>query len=72
MEEVTVVEEVEVMNSKTQTMETFTRNPTRKKMEWELELLMIVSSGHLVVLMMVRKLLSWDVINCEVKIMCLL
>ena len=47
-----VVEEVEVMNTKTQTMETLTRNPTRNKMEWELEWLMIVSSGHLVVLMM--------------------
>ena len=39
--------EVEVMNTKTQTMETF----QQEEVEWELEWLMIVSSGHLVVLM---------------------
>ena len=46
-----VEEEVEVMNTKTQTMENIDKNSNRKKMEWELEWLMIVSSGHLVVLM---------------------
>ena len=42
-----VEEEVEVMNTKTQTMGNIDKNSNKEEVEWELEWLMIVSSGHL-------------------------